>query len=100
MNDNCLPVEYLTYIASVGDDESVFKVRYQDENIWLTQKMMSLLYDVSVSAMSQYIKRIYEDGELVPEATIKKYLTVQIEKQLRKRVYTWKFGMHMTKMKI
>jgi len=71
--------EYLTYIASVGDDERVFEVRYQDENIWLTQKMMSLLYDVSVAAISQHIKRIYEDDELVPEATIKKYLTVQTE---------------------
>lgn len=71
--------EYLTYIASVGDDERVFEVRYQDENIWLTQKMMSLLYDVSVAAISQHIKRIYEDGELAPEATIKKYLTVQTE---------------------
>lgn len=71
--------EYLTYIAAVGDDESVFEVRYQDENIWLTQKMMSLLYDVSVAAISQHIKRIYDDGELMPEATIKKYLTVQTE---------------------
>lgn len=71
--------EYLTYIASVGDNESVFEVRYQDENIWLTQKMMSMLYDVSVAAISQHIKRIYEDGELLPEATIKKYLTVQME---------------------
>ena len=71
--------EYLTYIASVGDNESVLEVRYQDENIWLTQKMMSMLYDVSVAAISQHIKRIYEDGELLPEATIKKYLTVQME---------------------
>lgn len=71
--------EYLTYIAAVGDDESVFEVRYQDENIWLTQKMMSMLYDVSVAAISQHIKRIYDDGELAPEATIKKYLTVQTE---------------------
>lgn len=40
---------------------------------------MSLLYDVSVAAISQHIKRIYEDGELLPEAAIKKYLTVQTE---------------------
>ena len=38
--------EYLTYIASIGDDETVFEVRYQDENIWLTQKMLAVLYDV------------------------------------------------------
>lgn len=52
-------------------------MRYEDENIWLTQKMMSVLYDVSVVAIFRYIKRICEDGELTPEATIKKYLTVQ-----------------------
>ena len=71
--------EYLTYIASVGGEESSVEMRYEDENIWLTQKMMAALYDVSVAAISQHIKRIYEDGELMPEATIKKYLTVQSE---------------------
>lgn len=41
--------------------------------------MIEVLYDVSVAAISQNIKRIYEDEELMPEATIKKYLTVQSE---------------------
>ncbi|MEG2234787.1 MAG: cell filamentation protein Fic, partial [Oscillospiraceae bacterium] len=40
--------EYLTYIASTGDDASSVEMRYEDENIWLTQKMMATLYDVSV----------------------------------------------------
>lgn len=71
--------EYLTFVAATGDTESSYEVRYEDENIWLTQKMMSTLYDVSVAAISQHIKRIYEDGELTPEATVKKYLTVQLE---------------------
>ena len=71
--------EYLTFIASTGDAPESFEVRYEDENIWLTQKMMAALYDVSVPAISQHIKRIYEDGELLPETTIKKYLTVQTE---------------------
>ncbi|MBD5533762.1 MAG: virulence RhuM family protein [Lachnospiraceae bacterium] len=71
--------EYLTFVASTGDSDSSYEMRYEDENIWLTQKMMSALYDVSVAAVSQHIKRIYEDGELTPEATIKKYLTVQLE---------------------
>lgn len=71
--------EYLTFVASTGDSDSSYEMRYEDENIWLTQKMMSALYDVSVAAVSQHIKRIYEDGELIPQATIKKYLTVQSE---------------------
>lgn len=71
--------EYLTFVAASGDTKSSYEMRYEDENIWLTQKMMSALYDVSVAAISQHIKRIYDDGELTPEATIKKYLTVQTE---------------------
>lgn len=71
--------EYLTFVAATGDCESSYEMRYENENIWLTQKMMAVLYDVSVAAISQHIKRIYEDGELMPEATIKKYLTVQSE---------------------
>ena len=43
-------------------------MRYEDENIWLTQRMMAELYDVTVSAINQHLKRIYNDGELVPEA--------------------------------
>ncbi|MBQ5990557.1 MAG: virulence RhuM family protein [Oscillospiraceae bacterium] len=54
-------------------------MRYEDENIWLTQKMMAALYDVSVAAINQHIKRIYEDSELEAESTIKKYLIVQNE---------------------
>ena len=49
-------------------------VRYEDENIWLTQKMMAMLYDVSVSAINQHLKRIFADGELTEESVIKKYL--------------------------
>lgn len=71
--------EYLSFVAATGDSETSYEMRYEDENIWLTQKMMATLYDVSVAAVSQHIKRVYEDGELRPEATVKKYLTVQTE---------------------
>ena len=66
-------------MVSTEDSDSSYEMRYEDENIWLMQKMMSVLYDVSIAAVSQHIKRIYEDGELTSEATIKKYLTVQPE---------------------
>ncbi|HPN83525.1 MAG TPA: virulence RhuM family protein, partial [Spirochaetota bacterium] len=52
-----------------------------DENIWLTQKMMGVLYAVTVSAINQHLKKIYADSELQPEATIKKFLIVQTEGQ-------------------
>ena len=69
--------EYLTFIAAQGSGgvEAV----YADENIWLTQKMMGVLYVVTVSAINQHLKKIYADSELQTEATIKKFLIVQSE---------------------
>lgn len=67
--------EYLTYVASIGGEKNSMEMRYEDENIWLTQKMMAVLYDVSVSAINQHLKRIFDDGELIESSVIKKYLT-------------------------
>lgn len=69
--------EYLTYVAAVG--ENGVELRYEDENIWLTQKMLSVLYGVSTSAINQHIKKIYEDKELEEKSTIKNFLIVQDE---------------------
>ena len=69
--------EYLTYIAASGEEE--IEIRYEDENIWLTQRMMSILYDVSSAAINQHIKKIYEDNELEKNRTIKNFLIVQNE---------------------
>ena len=69
--------EYLTYIAAAG--ENGVELRYEDENIWLTQKMLSVLYGVSTSAINQHIKKIYEDKELEEKSTIKNFLIVQDE---------------------
>jgi len=71
--------EYLTFVAATGDQSEAIEVRYQDENVWLTQRMMAELYGVSVSAINQHIRRLIDDGELEPAATIKKYLIVQQE---------------------
>ena len=49
--------EYLTYVASVGEQEDSIEMRYQDENIWLTQKMMAALYGVDVRTISDHIKK-------------------------------------------
>jgi hypothetical protein len=64
--------EYLTFIASTGDNEQSVEMRYQDENIWLTQKMMATLYDVTVQNIGQHIKKIFDDGELT-DSVIKNY---------------------------
>lgn len=71
--------EYLTYVAAVGDHADSIEMRYEDENIWLTQKMMAVLYDVDVRTVNEHIKKIYSDGELTEEATIRKFRIVQTE---------------------
>ncbi len=43
----------MTYVASVGDSTDSIEMRYEDENIWLTQKMMATLYDVSISTINE-----------------------------------------------
>ena len=60
-------------MAAVGEKEDSFEVRYEDENIWLTQKMMAALYDVTVAAVNQHIKKIFDDGELSEDSVIRKF---------------------------
>lgn len=69
--------EYLTYIASSG--EVGIEIRYEDENIWLTQKMLSTLYDVETNTINYHIKKIYNENELIEKATIRKFRIVQKE---------------------
>lgn len=66
--------EYLTFIAATGDNQESIEMRYEDENIWLTQKMMAALYNVSVPAINQHLKTIFADNELDENSVIKKYL--------------------------
>ena len=54
-------------------------MRYEDENIWLTQKMMATLYDVDVRTINEHIKKIYSDSELEEDATIRNFRIVQTE---------------------
>ena len=83
-NNKLMPIrssaaEYLTFVAATGEQENSVEMRYEDENIWLTQKMMAVLYDVEVPTINAHIKKIYEDAELSEEATIRKFLIVQQE---------------------
>ena len=71
--------EYLTYVASVGDQQDSIEMRYEDENIWLTQKMIATLYDVDVRTINEHIKKIYSDSELEEDSTIRNFRIVQTE---------------------
>ena len=80
--------EYLTYVASTGDVETGVELRYEDEDIWLTQRALAKLYDVTIQNIDQHIQKIYQDRELTKAATIKKFLIVQTEgnRQVRRQV--------------
>lgn len=71
--------EYLSYIASIGGQEQSVELRYEDENIWLTQRLMAELYGVDVRTVNDHIQKIFTDGELRQESTIRKFRIVQQE---------------------
>lgn len=69
--------EFLTFELQSKQDS--IEVRYEDETIWLTQRMMSELFDVAVPTINEHLKNIYSTGELDREATIRKFRIVQTE---------------------
>ena len=71
--------EYLTYVSAVGDNANSVELRYEDENIWLTQKMMATLYGVDVRTINDHIQKIFEDNELEESSTIRNFRIVQNE---------------------
>lgn len=71
--------EYLTYVASVGDSEQSVEMRYENENVWLTQKMMAELYGVDIRTINDHISKILKDGELPETPTIRNFRIVQTE---------------------
>ncbi len=63
--------EYLTFIAATG--ESGVDVLYADENIWLTQKMLGLLYNVETNTVNYHLKKIFQDSELQEDSVIRNF---------------------------
>jgi hypothetical protein len=61
------------------DGKNRIQLRLHDGNVWLTQKQLSELYQVSVKTVNEHLVNIYDDSELSPEATIRKFRIVQIE---------------------
>jgi hypothetical protein len=71
--------EYLTFVAATGNSSDSIEMRYEDENIWLTQKLLATLYDVEIPTINYHIKKVLDDSELSRGATIRKFLIVQTE---------------------
>mgnify|MGYP002516008278 CR=1 FL=1 len=65
--------EYLAYVASVGDEAQNIEVRYEDENIWLTQKLLGMLFDVEPHTINYHIKKIFADSELVEDSVTRNF---------------------------
>ena len=63
--------EYLTFIAASGT--SGIDAVYADENIWLTQKMMGVLYDVATHTINYHLKKVFSDSELQEESVIRNF---------------------------
>ena len=69
--------EFLIFTGQAGDQS--IEARYEDETVWLSQKLMAELFAVSVPTINEHLKNIYETSELVREATIRKFRIVQTE---------------------
>lgn len=65
--------EHLTFVAAVGDQEEAIEVRFQDQTIWLTQKLMATLYGVDVRTVDEHLRTIFGTGELAESAVIRKF---------------------------
>ena len=74
--------EFLIFTSTAGKES--IEVRYEDETIWLSQKMMAALFDVRIPTINVHVKNIYESGELTRKATIRKFLIVRTEVKQRR----------------
>ena len=66
-------------LYTTEDGRSQIKLRAHDQTVWLTQLEMAELFEATKQNVSLHLKNIFEDKELVPAATVKESLTVQIE---------------------
>lgn len=69
--------QFLVYQSE--DGELKLDVRFEDESVWLTQRLLAELFQTTKQNVSFHIKNIFEEGELVSESTVKEYLTVRFE---------------------
>lgn len=63
----------MTYVAAVGTSVDSIEMRYENENIWLTQKLMAVLYDVDVRTINYHLRKIFKDGELQENSVIQNF---------------------------
>jgi hypothetical protein len=69
--------EFLMFTSDSRVDS--IEVRFEDETLWLTQKLMAQLFDVSVPTINEHLKNLFENKEIERSSTIRKFLIVQME---------------------
>jgi len=65
--------EYLTFIAASGISGSGIEAVYADENVWLSQKMMGVLYDVKTHTINYHLQKVFTDSELQEDSVIRNF---------------------------
>lgn len=81
--------EFLTFVTATG--ESDVSAVYADENVWLTQKMMGLLYNVETNTINYHLKKLFSDGEIDEKSVIRKFrITAQDGKTYNTNHYNLK----------
>ena len=79
--------EYLTFIAASG--QGGVEAVYSEENVWITQKMMGVLYDVNVRTVNEHLKKIFSDNELQEDSVIRKFrITASDDKSYNTQHYS------------
>ena len=66
--------QFLTYVASVGNVDERYEIRYEDENIWMSQKMLAAVYGVEVPNIAYHLRKLFADAELDKSSVIKEIL--------------------------
>jgi len=66
--------QFLTYIASTGAGGEKYEIRYEDENIWMSQKMLAAVYGVEVPNIAYHLRKLFADAELEKGSVIKDFL--------------------------
>ena len=66
--------QFLTYVASTGAGGERFELRYEDENIWMSQKTLAAVYGVEVPNIAYHLRKLFDDAELSREAVVKEFL--------------------------
>jgi len=79
--DLSLPVRSEFLLYQTEDGQTRIEVRLQDETVWLTQKLMADLFQITVPTINEHIKKIFDERELISDATIRKFRIVQKEGQ-------------------